>query len=72
METVAITEIDERGEREHGAERNGVERTHFMKLMSIRFIQRLCLAVSLNLGWLASQPKRAAHRLEHRKSIVLT
>jgi len=25
-----------------------------------------------NLGWLARQPKRAAHRLEHRKSIVLT
>jgi len=71
-----------------------------MKLMSIRFTERLCVflnhatasrksaagllwsqsyregrlssASALNLGWLASQPKRAAHRLEHRKSIVLT
>src|SRR5215471_18200267 len=33
---------------------------------------RICPITLLNLGWLARQPKRAAHRLEHRKSIVLT
>src|SRR5260370_36688302 len=30
LETVAITEVDERGEQEHVCERDGVERTHLL------------------------------------------